>query len=155
MKTIAEVLASFPLTEGMKPDHLELIAGCGTNKVYQPGVYLFREGEEANTFWAVRSGKVALEVYSPPRGALVVETVAASDVVGWSWIFPPYRYVFDARVLDRTRAIAFDGACLRGKADQDSDLGYQLMKRMAGVFTRRLAAARWQLLDLYGHPAQS
>ena len=155
MKSIADLLGSFPLTEGMAQDHLELIAGCGKNQVYQPGVYLFREGAEANTFWALRSGKIALEVHSPHRGSLVVETLTAGDVLGWSWIFPPYRYMFDARVLDQTRAIAFDGACLRGKVEGDSELGYQLMRRMASVFSRRLAAARYQLLDLYGQPAES
>jgi CRP/FNR family transcriptional regulator, cyclic AMP receptor protein len=155
MKSIADLLESFPLTEGMTGEHLELIAGCGRNQVYQPGDYLFREGEEANTFWALRGGKVALEVYSPRRGPLVVETVTAGDVLGWSWIFPPYRYMFDARVLDQVRAIAFDGVCLRGKVEGDAELGYQLMKRMASVFTRRLAAARYQLLDLYGQPAES
>lgn len=154
MKSLADLLETFPLTEGMEQDQLELIAGCGKNQVYQPGVYLFREGDEANTFWALRSGKVALEVYSPQRGPLVVETVAEGDVLGWSWIFPPYRYMFDARVLETTRAIAFDGACLRGKVEGDAGLGYQLMKRMASVFTRRLAAARYQLLDLYGQPAE-
>ena len=154
MKSLADLLGSFPLTEGMAPEHLELIAGCGQNRVYQPGTYLFREGDDANTFWALRSGKVALEVYSPQRGPLVVETVAAGDVLGWSWIFPPYRYAFDARVVAQTRAIAFDGACLRGKVEGDSELGYQLMKRMASVFTRRLAAARYQLLDVYGQPAE-
>jgi CRP/FNR family transcriptional regulator, cyclic AMP receptor protein len=154
VKNLAELLNEFPLTKGMRDEHRELIAGCGKNVVYEPGTYLFREGEKADTFWAIRKGKVALEVYAPPRGALVVETVATGEALGWSWLFPPYRFMFDARVLQTTRAIAFDGACLRGKTESDHELGYQLMLRMAEAFTKSLAATRWQLLDVYGQPAQ-
>jgi CRP-like cAMP-binding protein len=150
VKRLPEMLATFPLTEGMEPEHLELIAGCGRNAAYRPGDYLFREGDSADTFWMVRQGKVALEVYSPRRGALVLETVSDGDVIGWSWIFPPYQYTLDARVIEPMRATAFDGACLREKSERDHDLGYELMKRMAKVFVRRLNASRWQLLDLYG-----
>jgi CRP-like cAMP-binding protein len=154
MKSIAEVLSGFPLTEGMSQEQLELIAGCARNQAYPPGTYLFREGEAADTFWAVRTGRIALEAHAPGRDALIVETVAADDILGWSWIFPPYQYVFDARVLEQARTIAFDGACLRGKSEADHELGYELMRRMARVFTQRLAAARLQLMDLY-RPAGS
>lgn len=154
MKTLPELLESFPLTRGLAPELRELIAGCGRNAVYPPGAYLCREGEDADTFWAIRGGRVSIEIYSPGRGALGLETVGEGDILGWSWIFPPYRTVFDARVLERTRAIAFDGACLREKAEADPALGYALMTRMAGVFTRRLTSARLRLLDLYGQPAQ-
>ncbi|MGE0707626.1 MAG: cyclic nucleotide-binding domain-containing protein [Planctomycetota bacterium] len=154
MKSIAEVLDELPFTAGMQPAHRELIAGCGRNVAYPEGAYLFREGQEANTFWILRGGQVALEVYAPHKGALVIETLGADEVLGWSWIFPPYRYAFDARATAHVRAIAFDGACLRGKAEADHELGYELMRRVAGVFTRRLTAARWQLLDIYGHPAR-
>lgn len=150
MKSIAEELASLPFSEGLLPAHVELIAGCGKNEAYQPGTYLLREGQETNTFWAIRSGKVALELHCPRRGSLVIETIGPGQVLGWSWLFPPYRALFDARVLETTRAIAFDGACLRGKAEQDHELGYRLMKRVASVFTERLAATRYQLLDVYG-----
>ena len=134
----------------LAPAHLELIAGCGKNAAYHAGDYLFREGDSADTFWMVRQGKAALEVYSPRRGALVLETVSEGDVIGWSWIFPPYQYTLDARVIEPMRATAFDGACLREKSERDHDLGYELMKRMAKVFVRRQNASRWQLLDLYG-----
>jgi hypothetical protein len=71
-------------------------------------------------------------------------------VIGWSWLFPPYRWHFDGRALSSVRATSFDGACLRGKCDQDPALGYELMKRFARVFSERLRGTRLRLLDVYG-----
>ncbi len=147
---IREILRDHPFTAGMQPEHLALMAGCGQNVGLTAGKYVIREGEAASTFFALRSGIVALELYSPSKGGLVVQTLHAGDVLGWSWLFPPYRWTFDARVVEPVRAVALDGACLRKKAEADHELGYELMKRVAQVFTRRLAATRLQLLDLYG-----
>ena len=87
------------------------------------------------------------------RGAIVVETLDPGEIVGWSWLFPPYVWHFDARAVDDVRAVAFDGACLRGKCDQDPVLGYALMQRVAHVMYERLQDARMRLLDLYGSPS--
>ena len=84
---------------------------------------------------------------------LMIATLGDGTVVGWSWLFPPYRWSFDARAIEDTRAIAFDGACLRGKCDSDHELGYVLMQRFAQIILDRLQAARLQLLDVYGEPA--
>jgi CRP-like cAMP-binding protein len=153
VKTIDEFLADHPFTKGLSKPHLELVAGCAKNVTLKPGTYAFREGDPADTFYVLRRGRVALEVFSPARGALTVQTVHDGEILGWSWLFPPYRCSFDARVVEATRAVAFDGACLRGKAQSDHELGYDLMTRMARVFTKRLTATRLQLLDLYGKSA--
>ena len=71
-------------------------------------------------------------------------------MLGWSWLFPPYRWQFDARATAETSAIALDGACLRGKCDDDSALGYRLMQRFAQLIQQRLQQTRLQLLDVYG-----
>lgn len=149
MKTIADELREHSFTQGMRPEHLDLIAGCARNVVLPPGL-AHKEGDPADTFYALREGLVALDVHAPTGQALVVQTVHGGEVLGWSWLFAPYRWTFDARVVEPVRAVAFDGACLRTKTEADHDLGYELMKRMAQVFTRRLAATRMQLLDLYG-----
>lgn len=150
MKTIAEFLPEHPFTEGLAPAHLDLMAGCARNKTYQEGDYIFREGDSANEFHVIRAGRVALEIFAPNRGAVTVQTVRDGDILGWSWLFPPHLNSFDARVVETTRVVVFDGTCLRGKAEEDHELGYQLMKRMARVFTDRLTATRLQLLDVYG-----
>ncbi len=150
MQTIAEFLAEHPFTQGLSPAHLELIAGCAKNEAFRKDEYVFREGEPADTFYVIREGRVALEIFAGSRGAVTVQTVRAGEILGWSWLFAPHTNSFDARVVDTIRTVAFDGKCLRGKAETDHELGYQLMKRMARVFTDRLSATRLQLLDVYG-----
>ena len=85
---------------------------------------------------------------------MTIDTIQEGEVLGWSWLFPPYRWHFDARALQLTRAVAFDGKCLRDKCDRDHDLGYEMVRRFAEVITQRLQSARLQLLDLYGDAAK-
>lgn len=151
METIDALLREVPVFRGLEPAQLQLIAGCGSNVHFDQGTVLFREGDAADTFYVVRHGTVSLETYVPARGPAMIETLEPGEVVGWSWLFPPYRWHFDARALTDVRATAFDGACLRGKADYDPRLGYDLMSRFAQVLIERLQWTRLRLLDLYGH----
>jgi hypothetical protein len=90
-----------------------------------------------------------VEVIAPQRGAITIETVGDGELLGWSWLIPPFQWHFDARALNLTRAIALDARCLRGKCDADPALGYELLKRFSQVMEQRLEATRLQLLDLY------
>ena len=153
MRSIEQIVAELPTFEGLAPSYLELISGCGANRVFEAGEHLAREGDPADAFFAIRHGRVALEVTAPGKGAMMVATLGEGAVVGWSWLFPPYRWSFDARALEPTRVIAFDGACLRRKCEEDKGLGYELMQRFAAIMLNRLQATRLQLLDLYGEPA--
>ncbi|HZR92582.1 MAG TPA: cyclic nucleotide-binding domain-containing protein [Gaiellaceae bacterium] len=150
MRTIDTLLAGVPIFEGLPAETLELLAGCASNVRYSDGEVLFRQGDEANRFYVVRHGLVALETFVPPRGAITIETIQPGEVVGWSWLFPPHRWRFDARALGLVRATAFDGDCLRGKCDADPALGYDLMSRFAQVLIDRLEWTRLRLLDIYG-----
>jgi CRP/FNR family cyclic AMP-dependent transcriptional regulator len=150
VQTLDQLMAQAPTFAGLESSHLELIAGCAVNEHIEAGSYLLREGEAADRFFLIRQGSVALEVHAPGRGSIVIETLDAGDVVGWSWLFAPYRWQLDARAMEACRLVAFDGACLRGKCDADHELGYQLMRRFADHLVHRLQAARLQLLDVYG-----
>lgn len=150
MKSIRDLVEEHEFFRGLEPPYLELIAGCGRNVHFRPGERIFGEGEPADTFYVIREGKVAIEVNAPQRGPILIETLGAGEVLGWSWLFPPYRWSFDSRSLDETRAVALDGACLRGKCEDDSHLGYELMGRFARIMQERLQATRLQLLDVYG-----
>jgi CRP/FNR family transcriptional regulator, cyclic AMP receptor protein len=151
VQTIDQLIAASPVFAGLAQAHLQLIAGCAVNERFDAGAELFREGAPADRFFLVREGAVALQIDAPGRGALVIETLHAGEVVGWSWLFEPYRWQFDARATEPTAAVAFDGACLRGKCESDHELGYQLMRRFAASMIERLQATRMQLLDVYGH----
>jgi CRP-like cAMP-binding protein len=150
MRAIDTMLADVPLLAGLEPDRLELLAGCASNVRFNPGQQMFREGDEADVFYVIRHGTVAIELFAPPRGGMTIETISPGEVIGWSWLFPPHRWNFDARALSQVRATAFDGTCLRGKCDEDPELGYDLMKRFAQVMLERLQWTRLRLLDVYG-----
>ncbi|MEW6297049.1 MAG: cyclic nucleotide-binding domain-containing protein [Thermodesulfobacteriota bacterium] len=150
MQTLEPILAAHPFFQDLDPRHLQLVVGCASNVRFDAGQFIFREGEAANQFYLLRHGTVRLEIFVPERGPLIIQTLGAGDVLGWSWLFPPYRWHFDARAAALVRAIALDGKCLRTKCEDDHDLGYALVKRFAHVMMQRLQATRLQLLDVYG-----
>jgi CRP/FNR family cyclic AMP-dependent transcriptional regulator len=150
MRTLDTLLGEVPLFEGLSADELELLGGCASNVHFHEGELLFRQGEPADTFYVVRHGTVALETFVPQLGGVNIQTVETGGVVGWSWLFEPYRWHLDARALTTVRATAFDAACLRQKCDDDPALGYDLMKRFAQVVIERLQWTRLRLLDVYG-----
>jgi CRP-like cAMP-binding protein len=147
--TLEEVLSQHPFLDGLAPEHVETITGCARNLVFDPGEFLCRDGEEANTFYMLRSGTVALEMRTP-QSALRITTVGEGEVLGWSWLVEPYRWRFDARAVTPVRTFMLDGACLRRKTQTDHELGYQLLRRFAQVMQQRLEATCLQLADLYG-----
>jgi CRP-like cAMP-binding protein len=149
MVTLEQILKEHPFFNDFPAQHLELIVGCASNVRFEPGKVIFQEGETANTFYLIRQGKVALQMISGRRGPLTVLTVGEGEILGWSWLFPPHHYRFSARSVEPTRAFAIDGQCLRGKAEQDHDLGYHLLKRWAPVVERALDATRLQLVNVY------
>jgi CRP/FNR family cyclic AMP-dependent transcriptional regulator len=155
MRTLDQLISESPVFAGLKPAQLELIVGCARNVGFNRGDRLFRDGEAADTFYLLRRGRVALTMHVPARGDVSIETLDPGEVVGWSWLFPPYTWHFDARALDDVRTVAFDGACLRGKCDDDAALGYALMRRFAEVMIDRLQHTRIRLLDLYGDVSDS
>lgn len=144
------LLSEHPFFKDFSEAHRELVAGCCANVRFEEGQHLFREGEEADTFYLVRSGRVGLRIYAPGHGAITVQTVGDGEIVGWSWLVPPYRWSSDAVALSLVRAISIDGKCLRAKCENDHELGYQLLKHVMPIIGNRLAATRLQMMDLYG-----
>ena len=149
METLEGIVAEHPFFKDLAAEHVRLITGCASNVRFEAGRFIFREGAEAQEFYLIRQGHVGLEMFAPERGHITVETLGEGDILGWSWLIPPYTWHFDARALELTRAIALDGKCLRKKCEEDHDLGYELMRRFLGVLTLRLEATRLQLVELY------
>ncbi|MGD0008988.1 MAG: cyclic nucleotide-binding domain-containing protein [Terriglobia bacterium] len=149
MESLEKILNEHPFFDDFPEHHLGLIVGCASNVRFETGQFIFHEGEEANTFYLIRQGKVALQIFSERRGPLTLLTLGEGEILGWSWLFPSHRYKFSARTLEPTRAFAIDGQCLRAKAEQDHDLGYDLLNRWAPVVERALEATRLQLINVY------
>jgi CRP/FNR family cyclic AMP-dependent transcriptional regulator len=150
MDTLERILAEQPLFEGLEAQYLALITGCASNARFKEGEFIAHENDDADHFYIVRHGRVAIDMFVPEQGPVTIQTIQDGDVVGWAWIIPPYKWHFDVRAVMLTRALRFDGACIRKKCAEDPRLGYELMQRFAQVFARRLHATRLQLLDVYG-----
>jgi CRP/FNR family transcriptional regulator, cyclic AMP receptor protein len=150
MTTLEPILRGHPFFEGLPDPDITLITGCARNVRFHHGDQLAREGDDADQFFLIREGRVSLDIPAPSGGAIRLQTLDAGDVVGYSWLMPPFRWQFDVTALTEVRALSMDGRCLRGKCDDDPRLGYDLMKRFSQIMADRLAGTRLQLLDLYG-----
>ncbi len=135
---------------GLSDDFAKLVCGCAKNVRFEAGEYLFREGEPADQLYLVRHGRVSLEMTAPSRGAVTFQTVGEGEIVGVSWLIPPYRWTYDAKAMELIRAVSIDATCIRRKCEDDHDLGYELMKRFVPVLVERLHGTQMQILDVYG-----
>lgn len=149
MRGLDAILKEHAFFKNLDQKTIALIAGCGKNEAYQPGEMIAHEGESADHFYIIREGNVAIQLHTPNKGGITVQTVGPDDIVGWSWLFPPYKWCFDIKAIEKTKLIALDGKCLRDKCENDHDLGFQLMKKFSEIMVGRLLATRMQLLDVY------
>lgn len=148
---LQRAITEHPFWAGINERFLPLLYQCGGRERFAANREIFREGRKANRFYLIHQGRVALEVFVPGRGVKTIQTLDAGDALGWSWLFPPYRWHFTARSLEEdTEAITFDATPLRSGAKKDHELGYELASRVAKIMSERLQATRMQLLDFYG-----
>lgn len=154
MNPLATLIAEHPFLTGMRPVHLDVLSACAMQTQFPKDQLIFREGDLANRFYLIESGSIALESHADDAHRVLIQTVGGGEVLGWSWLFPPYYWHFDARTLQPTNAVFFYGTRLRTQCEEDHDFGYELIKRMAAVAIRRLQAAREQMVEFYGHPVR-
>ena len=152
--TLEPLLREHPFFQGLDAKYIELLVGCASNVRFNAGDLICKASSDANHFFILRAGKVAVQFNVPEREPMVIQTLRDGDVLGWSWLFPPYKWNFDSRAVELTRALAMDATCLRKKCEEDHDLGFELMKRFSAIMVDRLKATRLQLVDLYGSPAK-
>jgi len=148
---LTEILRQHPFLADLSDQHMQTLIGCASNVRFEEGSYLIREGQVADKFFLVRSGRVALEIDLSERGSLRIQTVGAGEVLGWSWLISPFRWHFSGCAVADVRAIALDGKCLRTKCEADHDFGFEMLKRLSHVMEQRLEATRLQLIDVYGN----
>jgi CRP-like cAMP-binding protein len=150
VKTLDAVIAESPVFAGLTQDQLEFIAGCAQNVHFEAGEQIAKRGDAADAFYLIRIGEVALDIDVPNKKPVRVDTVEAGQVLGWSWLIPPYQWNYDVTATELVRAVSFDGACIREKCTSDTELGYALLTRFSQVIVGRLQATRFRLLDIYG-----
>jgi len=150
VKKVEQFVREHSLFEGMDPSQVTFIAGCGRLRRFAKGDYLTRENDPADAFYLLLEGRAVIETHRHNEPPTPLLTLGENDVVGWSWLIPPYRSQFDARALSDLRTVELDGRCIRNKCETDQQMGYQLLKRLSSVLVSRIHGARLQLLDIYG-----
>jgi CRP-like cAMP-binding protein len=150
MTTTLDMLMEHPFLAGLPADWIERLAGTVRRIGYPPNHRIFHEGGPAEHFWLIHSGRVGLDIPVPGRGDVLLETLGPGTVLGWSWLFPPYRWHFGAVAAEMTHTVEFDAAGVLRLCEQDHELGFALLYRFTEVVVDRLQAARMRLLDLYG-----
>ena len=146
------MLREHPITNGLSPKHVAAIAGCAEHQTLAKEQYLWRQGDQTETVYLLQSGQVALEISVPGQGPLRIEILHDGDVLGSSCLMAPRRCQFDARAVTPANCLALDGAKLREQMERDSDLGYELLKRIAPVIAQHLESARLRLFEGMSHP---
>ena len=146
---MATRVALHPFLAGMSHTHLALLTDCAIPVHFKKGQIVLQEGEFANRFYLIESGKVVLESGVEFGEPVAIEEIGSGDLLGWSWMFPPYVWHFTARAVEPTKAIFFYGTILREYCERDHSLGYELFKRMSVVMMKRLQAARKQMLSTH------
>jgi CRP-like cAMP-binding protein len=147
-ETLERVLGEHPFFKDMEERHLRSLVESAAVVRFEPGDVVFREGEPARFFYLIRTGKVALQLVSFRIEPFTVLSLGQGEIVGWSWLFPPYRWKLTARTLEVTRAISLDGLRLRARCNEDHDLGYELMKRFAEIIGARFDALAEHLVEV-------
>lgn len=147
---LGRIIDEHPFFHDLEPELRAALVCCAANERFVAGEHLMREGAESHKFYLIREGQVAIEVEPPVRKPIILETLSAGEVLGWSWLVPPHRAAFAARAQTNVRVLSFNGACLLKSMEANPALGFAVLRRFLPVLAHRLSAARLQLLDLYG-----
>lgn len=150
MKTIADSLTEHEFFKDLSQDDLTFIAGCGKRVAFHEGDVIAKPGEPADLFYLITHGQVSLLIDHTPRKPFLFQTLGPDEIVGLSWLIPPYRWTVTAIASLLTRAIAFDGACIREKCEKEPRLGFLLMKHLVSILVKRDEGAMLHILDVYG-----
>ena len=152
IKGLKELLDAHPIFGGMDKQVRETIAECGEKIEIPEGKYFIREGDLADRFYLLRRGRAALEIHVAQLAPVVIATRGENDVLGWSWMTPPYLWHFDVRAMVGVEAISINAACLKEMWDTEPELGLSFYKNFTPIIASRLEATRMQLIDMYGRP---
>lgn len=146
-ENLTNYLASHTIFTGLAPEHLEILTQYAQEKVFPEGELLFKQDDKAEHFFIVREGAVTVEVpsiYGPP---LEVQTIGPGEVLGWSWLIPPYTWAFEANADTESTVLVFDGKPVLARCEKQPEFGYALMKQFAGLMSERLAKARIKMME--------
>jgi len=153
IEVTAAALSAHPFLHGMSDDQLGLLAEAASDVRFPARQRLFEDGGNATRFWLIQSGHVSLDLHVPGEGPVVIETIGMGELLGWSWLFPPFRWAFGAVAATAVEAFEFDAPAVREACVADPGLGYELNQRITRVLAKRLQATRIRLISRSGYSA--
>ena len=148
-QTLEDLLARHPFWNNLPAQYFPLLIECAVIERFRPGEQIFKRGYDAEHFYLIHHGKIALETaYVPGEGFITIQTLGAGEALGWSWLFPPHLWHFSARAVEPTEAVVFKADALRNKAKETPAFGYDLALRVGAIMMRQLQSTRIRLLDI-------
>jgi CRP/FNR family transcriptional regulator, cyclic AMP receptor protein len=149
----AATLAAHPFLHGMSHDQLSVLAETACDVSFPARHRLFDDGGNATRFWLIQSGHVSLDLQVPGVGPVVIETIGMGELLGWSWLFPPFTWAFGAVTATAVKAFEFDAPAVRDRCAADPGLGYELNQRITEILAKRLRATRFRMIARSGYSA--
>ena len=150
MNSVEDLIADHPFLSALPPQLLDIFSDCASLRGFASGQQIFHEDGDADHFYLILSGQVALETFVPGCGMVAIQSLGPGEPLGWSWLFPPHQWHFSAATLKPTEVISFDAAALRKKAEAHLEFRAELLARITQTLVQRLQGTRMQLIDLYG-----
>jgi CRP/FNR family transcriptional regulator, cyclic AMP receptor protein len=153
MESLDAIISEHPFWQKLHQRYSHLLGECASLQHFEPQQQIFQTGSEADRFYLIHRGRIALETpFAPGKGVITIQTLEAGEALGWSWLFPPFIWHFGARAIEPTDVVVLDAPFLRSRASEDHEFGYELAMRVGMVMLQRLQATRLQVLD-YGQPS--
>ena len=148
--SLVEALRGTEFLRGISDEHLAQIATVSKLEAFPAGHTIFREGALAADTFVIADGTVSLEICGPGTGCRRILTVSPGELLGWSPLLQQARLTATARAMTPATAIRIAAGPAINLCESDPRLGYELMRRTALALSKRLSAARLQLLDVFG-----
>jgi len=152
MSSKEDFLSAHAFFKGLNADYITLLSEYATERQVKKGGVLFQPGKPANRFYLLRNGRVSVQVPALVGPALELQVLGDNQILGWSWLIPPYRWNFLARAVEDTDLLEFDGSAILERCEQDPKFGYELFKRFTALMSERLDAARQKMMDQWNPP---
>ena len=152
MPSTADYLAAHAFFSALNEDYIKLLSEFVTERQLAKGEVLFQQGKTADKFYLVRKGQVSVQVPALVGPALELQVLGENQLLGWSWLIPPYRWNFLARAVEDSELLEFDGQAILARCEKDPKFGYELYKRFTELMSERLNAARQKMMDQWNPP---
>ena len=146
-QSITEYLSAHEFFCGFSDDVLKFLWECSSTREIKKGQILFRQGEHADKFYVVRSGRISIQMPAIMGPNLEIQAVDEDQVLGWSWLISPYQWNFQTKAEEDSELLQFDGVAILARCEQEPKFGYELLKKFAGLMSVRLNAARLKMMD--------